>query len=605
MVGRNVKKIWICIIINHLVFVIIFYVSISINRRKFLGLSLGLVGSAVFYEGYRLNESTGAVIENSQISNNSTPVNLNWPDTQLMPTFNAPLSLDVATLVGMPEDQQVMFSTLQGLVNRIDPQIYLLQDDEEGRLTWLEELGTPYRFFSSPWDLFEVHKDVLRGMVVYDEDMLDTINVATTFSPIYSSIVVSPKLVKEVQSYTSLPVRLSLAGRYNSAIEAYSLSYSQWKKSVSRRIIVGISPQVAVSLPPVDQNPFFGEIGIGEMSIEGPFSYVANPFLRDYCVAVNAFCFWLDPLNASQNELFGNIISDQEPNSLYMGWFANGSNGGENAGVELCSKNQLRTVASDYCTNLTVFSGISASITPQKMPAVPSLSNDIYITITFTEGDNLQYNEHRLRVIFDDSDRGSIAMNYSIEPLLIEAAPNILKYYLSASTANDCLVAGPSGAGYIFPGSWPESNLTDYLQISAGYLNSIGVNVVNVLNHPQGQYIPLTAQEGLQYESIVNPIGILADWSKINSVTTLGNNLPAVTGLLASDTVELSLILNEILNSNVATPAFYSIGVIAWNILPTDVVQTLNSIPANSFNVVRADVFFALLRQHLGLSQWV
>ncbi len=579
--------------------------SISINRRKFLGLSLGLVGSAVFYEGYRLNESTGAVIENSQISNSSTPVNLTWPDNQLMPTFNGPQSLDVATLVGMPEDQQVMFSTLQGLVNRINPQIYLLQDDEEGRLTWLEELGTQYRFFSSPWDLFEVHKDVLRGMVVYDEDMLDTINVATTFSPIYSSIVVSPKLAKEVQSYTSLPVRLSLVGRYNSAIEAYSLSYSQWKKSVSRRIIVGISPQVAVSLPPVDQNPFFGEIGIGGMSIEGPYSYVANPFLRDYCVAVNAFCLWLDPLNASQNDLFGNIISGQEPNSLYMGWFANGSNGGENAGVELCSKNQLRTVASDFCTNLTVFSGVTASITPQKMPAVSSLSNDIYITITFTEGDNLQYNEHRLRVIFDDADRGSIAMNYSIEPLLIEAAPNILEYYLSASTPNDCLIAGPSGAGYIFPNSWPENNLADYLQISAGYLNSIGLNVVNVLNHPQGQYIPLTAQEGLQYESIVNPIGILADWSKMNSVTTLGNNLPVVTGLLASDTVELGLILNEILNSNVATPAFYSIGVIAWNILPTDVVQTLNSIPANSFNVVRADVFFALLRQHLGLSQWV
>ncbi len=579
-------------------------VSFSISRRKFLGISLGLVGSTIFYEGYRYSENYLKVNNTLKLTNSSIPANLNWPNGQLMPSFNAPSSLDVATLVGMPEDQQVMFATLQGLVNKITPQIYLLQDDLEGRMTWLDELGIPYRLFSSPWDLFEIHKDVLRGLIVYDDNFMDTINVATTFSSIYSSVVVSPKLLAEVQSYTSLPIRLSLVGKYNSAIEAYSLSYMEWKKSTSKRIVVGISPQVAVSDPPVDQVPYFGEVGIGGLSIQGPYSYVPNPFLRDYCVAVDAFCFWLDPLEESQNELFGNILSDQEPNSLYMGWFPNGSGGGEEAGVSLCSKNQIRTVAADFCTNLTVFSGVNQTVSPQKMPAVPSLANEIYLTITFTEGDNLQYNEHQLRVIWDDPDRGSIPLNYSIEPLLLNAAPNILNYYLSTATPNDCLIAGPSGAGYMYPAQWPQSELANYLQLSANYLNAIGLNVINILNHPQGTYIPLTPQSGSEYESILNPIGILADWGNSNTIVTLGNNLPAITGQLASTTLELEYILSEISSSNSTTPAFYSVGVVAWNLSPTQVVQTLSSLSLTNFNIVRSDIFFALLRQHLGLNAW-
>ncbi len=578
--------------------------SVKISRRKFLGVSLGLLGTGIFYGGIRLDSIASNNTSGTRLLSNNIPSNLYWPSGQFMPTFNSPVTLDVATLIGIPEDQQVMFSTLQGLVNRIQPQIYLLQDDEEGRLTWLQELNIPYRFLSSPWDLFSLHKDVLRGIIVYDDNMLDTINVATTFSSIYSSIVVSPKLVSEVESYTSLPIRLTLIDKYNSPYQAYSESYLEWNRLTTKRIIVGIAPEVAKAQPAINQIPYFGEIGMSESDIQGPISYVPNPFFRDYSVAVNAFCFWLDPLHIDQSDLFSSILSQQNPDSMYLGWFKNANDGGENAGVSICSNSQLRTGAADFCTNLTVFSGVRSTITPQKMPAIPALSNSKYVTITFTEGDNLEYCQHRLRVVWDDINRGAVPLNFTIDPLLKDAAPSILNYYLTTATGNDCLVAGPSGAGYIFPSKWPVGQIDGYLENSQPYLSAVGLNVINILDHPGGSYVGTSQIIGSSYETYLNPIGILADWQGQNSVSILGSNLPAITGQLASNAVELQLILEAIAADTATLPGFYSIGAVAWNLTPTDILNTLNTVGISKFNLVRGDTFFGLLRQHLGLSQW-
>jgi hypothetical protein len=68
--------------------------------------------------------------------------------------------------------------------------------------------------------------------------------------------------------------------------------------------------------------------------------------------------------------------------------------------------------------------------------------------------------------------------------------------------------------------------------------------------------------------------------------------------------VELQLILEAIAADTATLPGFYSIGAVAWNLTPTDILNTLNTVGISKFNLVRGDTFFGLLRQHLGLSQW-
>ena len=64
----------------------------------------------------------------------------------------------------------------------------------------------------------------------------------------------------------------------------------------------------------------------------------------------------------------------------------------------------------------------------------------IYLTLTMVEGDNAQYNQHRMRQIWDDAGRGAVPLNWSISAFLYDMGPAIFAYYQSTATANE-----PSG----------------------------------------------------------------------------------------------------------------------------------------------------------------
>lgn len=58
--------------------------------------------------------------------------------------------------------------------------------------------------------------------------------------------------------------------------------------------------------------------------------------------------------------------------TVFMGWWPD-----EGSGVQFASQHGVATVASDYSTNLSVYSGTSRAITVPAMPARPALQNKI------------------------------------------------------------------------------------------------------------------------------------------------------------------------------------------------------------------------------------
>src|SRR5438445_7705399 len=121
-----------------------------------------------------------------------------WPTNQALPHFAAPQHLDVADVSSLPGDQQLLFNTLEGLVNRVQPRIYLLWAADEGNRTWLDtlntEFGVPFTDVASPWDLLRTYRSSVKGMVVYDPQVPDSINVATTLAGVDDAVVASPAL---------------------------------------------------------------------------------------------------------------------------------------------------------------------------------------------------------------------------------------------------------------------------------------------------------------------------------------------------------------------------------------------------------------------------
>src|SRR5436309_7168497 len=106
-----------------------------------------------------------------------------------------------------------------------------------------------------------------------------------------------------------------------------------------------------------------------------------------------------------------------------------------------------------------------------------------------SEGDNLQYNQHRLQRIWHDPARGSIAIGWTISPVLSEAAPLMAAYYIDTATPNDELVAGPSGAGYIYPSHLPAKYLPAFLERTGQLMQRMNLTVLEVLNRDILQFL--------------------------------------------------------------------------------------------------------------------
>src|SRR2546426_5358889 len=101
---------------------------------------------------------------------------ISWPAGQALPTFAEPRHLDVADIEGLAGDEQVLFTTLQGLVNRSKPRVFLLQGGDEGKLTGLVSDTTVPQTFVRPWDLVSGYRNEIRGVVVFDPAVPATIN---------------------------------------------------------------------------------------------------------------------------------------------------------------------------------------------------------------------------------------------------------------------------------------------------------------------------------------------------------------------------------------------------------------------------------------------
>ncbi|WP_258881596.1 hypothetical protein [Paenibacillus sp. sptzw28] len=246
---------------------------------------------------------------------------------------------------------------------------------------------------------------------------------------------------------------------------------------------------------------------------------------------------------------------------------------------------------------MTVFSGTKANPSVLKPFKAPTLENKIYVTYTFSEGDNFQYNQHRMRNIWDDPNRGKVPINWTSSPLLYDGAPAILNYYQSGATENDLLIAGPSGAGYFYPNAWPDNTFPDFLKRSYSYLRKTGITIPYVLNRIDGQNVPLSELRSAAYRDEYDAPGLFLSWENRYGVELMNGDLPVSTIQGISTAQDGKNILAEAkANWDGNSPMFVSIGLLAWSMTPSDVVAITESL-GPEFKAVLADQYFSLIRE--------
>lgn len=530
------------------------------SRRQFLTVAAAgtATGLAAVAFPHRANAATDAAVQSAS--------GIHWPAGQALPSFARPRFLDVADLSNSPADEQLLLTTLQGVVNRDQPSIYLLQPQNEGLTTWLTELGVPYQQAADPLSLLTRYRDRVRGAIVYDPAVTATINVATTLAGLHDAVATSAELAAS----TGFPVLTDLRGQFGTDLAAYTWAVDNLWSATSHRLLIGLDPAV-------------------------------SGYLRDYAVANRAMVVFLDPATAGEGPLLSQLLADLPTPAPYLGWWPASVNG-EDDGTQLTSQHGVYVIAADWCTNLTVLGGLTAPVrATQPTTPVPALANKIYVTLTMTEGDNLQYGQHRMRQIWDDPNRGQVPLNWSTQPLALDAAPTLLSYYQRTATPNDYLMAGPSGAGYAYPSDWPADTLARYTRQAARYTQRTGLAAQVILNRLNGNDIPFDAATAAQYTADLRPLGLLMAWTDYTTTSVLSGDTPLSISWLASGVSEATAAIASASAGWAGDrPLFLSIGTLAWNLTPTDVVTIAASLGPD-YEVVRGDHYFTLARQALGL----
>jgi hypothetical protein len=487
---------------------------------------------------------------------------LSWPAGQAFPTFAPPAAtLDVVNETGLSADTTTLIVTLQGLINRTQPRIWVT-DGGSTQAFWLGQIDAGTNTVSDPLSLVTKYKSEIAGIIIYDDKVADTLNLATTMAGVKGGIVSSPALSTTLTAAPySLPVLADLrTNAFTSTVDVYKYELDNYASLTTHRLITGL-----------------------ELTIPD--------HLRDYTVATQAMMVWLDPTDATQKALLDQFLALMEPNSPYLGWWTS-----EGPGVQTAATHGVPVFAADWSMNLTVLGGTPRALTPPPAPPPPPLENKMYVAIFMSDGDNLQEDEGLIPLKWADSKRGSVPISWTVDPALVDVAPVILRYYQRTATPNDLLVSGPSGLGYTYPAAWPASLIDSYTQISGKYMASAGLDVITLWNNGAD----LSAAVGQSYvKNVPNLLGMTIQQDSV--ARQFVSNVPV--DLLEVTYAPTEQDLENGLNSAVAAydgskPSFAAIqGDMNYStIMPANFLDVRNYY-ANNSNVVfvRADHYFQLM----------
>ena len=481
-----------------------------------------------------------------------------WPATQLLPTFSKPAAvLDCIDISSCPGSEIDLFASLEGIVNRTQPQIACVSShDGEGAFTWLKIHKLNYNV-TNGYDCILKYRNYVTGLVVTDPDEPDTLNLATTMAGVNNELICDPALLNKLTNLPyNLPVKDDLRGRFLYKSQVYGYLYTNYWPLCSHRVIAGMDPN-------------------------------QHGNLRDYLVAVKSATVWLNPATRKNAHLLGRFVSNMTPaDGLYIGWWPS-----EGDGLTWISRYGIPVLASDFYRNGSVFSGVQCSINIPPIPPPPPLTNKVYVSLILSDGDNVQYMEHVMKMWWGSPDRGKVPIGWTVEPLACDLDPAMLNYYWSTASSNDCLVSGPDGAGYAHLNLWSAENIAAFAARSGPYFRRSGLRTVTVWDG---------VNDGIARAYSRYCPALLGLFDQAGSYGSAGPGLKTIplTPTYSPDTNAIISAIKSAAGSwNGTAPLFIAGQGVSWNITPSDVLNITKALDPNEFEFVRPDQLFLLYRE--------
>lgn len=406
--------------------------------------------------------------------------NMTWPESQVFPTFSEPEGKLIAFPSGILSSDLEMaaLSCMEGLVNSVKTRMVIL---EGGTGTWLSAYGFKCTTAneSNAYDYIkDLCKDSVAGVVIYSNAKNEEyLNLACTVANTMRAIPLPLNLYKKwVRKGIDLPIVADISDlEYTKTVDIYKYMYENYWDKCNHDVIVVQRPGLRVHM-------------------------------RDLAAAVGGAVVHLScsSNDSAEVKLFKKFLNDMTPGkSIVTGWYEDQ----ERELMTVASQCGLSCVPADFFSNGTVFAQ-DLDIAIPAVPDMPELENKIYIAYFLSDGDNIQYDMGAMREYWDNnySQRGKVAVNWTISPALVDIAPGMMNYYYTKATDSECFVAGPSGLGYSMPmNSWganvgnnfrSDDKFTAYIQMTNRYLQQSGLRVVTIWDNLSTSQRKIYSSEG-------------------------------------------------------------------------------------------------------------
>lgn len=370
----------------------------------------------------------------------SYPAAAGTTSTALWPKFSTPQTVFVADAHGLSNVDMTTATTLQGIYNAAQKssRLYLNWRPEDD--FWITQLPKSVHVVSIPPPdggslvqlLLERFQSVIRGAIVSNPANPDTVNLATTMAGIDRAVVIDPSQETMVDA---LGIKVLYDFNTPEFTGYNNVQTYQWG-------VDHLLPQTTTRMLYMLPGTHGGD--------------------RDYAVATKSFVFYLTSTNAAQQAVFGTILAHTPANTPVMGYIPN-----ENPDVAYLSAGGHFLNASDNLSNESIWASMPspAAVHEPTQPApIAAQPNTVYIAFVQSDGDNVQYMQHRMAQVWQMPDLASVPEGWTVAPGAVEFAPTLLQYFNSHLPDNSELVAGPSGVGYATQLNGPD--LTRFAELS-------------------------------------------------------------------------------------------------------------------------------------------
>jgi len=400
-------------------------------------------------------------------------------------------------------------AVMQGVINQEQALTYLIWLQQD--LTQLDDAEVQYemqplantsrnRGFAA---LYNMYKDRFNCLVVWDENQPWSWSMAQMISSQEKGIPVTEsmrKFIEDELGIGNLEVR-DIRNQWSSKAEAYGWAIAHYADKCHPKLT------------------FSGGLRS---------DYKDNPWrMYDYVAASKGFVFWLDDSNGDDKQIMDNIFnSGSYPVGSSVFGYGMNANGDELN--KITNIHNAGFVVSDYYANGSYWCSFPSKAFQQRKGIAGEVKpGKIYVAISLSDGDNIQFDANSLYQIFKEGKRrGEVPVGVTLAAGLQELNPKLLEFYYKNMTPNDELTAGPSGFQFIYGDYYAQSGkYAEWLEMNKKWLSTAGFHTAHLWNTDEQMY----------FEQYMKSKAVDAIMDGSNRTHTTGSSYKLVDGVVRID----------------------------------------------------------------------